>query len=115
MMRRLVSVAVVLVLSGLLPLAASVGACGTKHCCRAQSHDAALANRGCCGHETNCLTAARDVQATAAASVTVAPQLVATVSIATRVARAAAATPARIDAAPPPTRQRLAALSILLI
>lgn len=118
MMRRFFAVAAVLLLSGLLPLAASAGLCATKRCCRSRSHATATvgANSECC-NPTSCRTDTRDVDATNAKSVPQ-PQLIVAALSAQKVV--IATTPGnatiRVDSGPPPlTRERLATLSILLV
>jgi len=118
MMRRLFAVATVLLLSGLLPLAASAGLCATKRCCRGRSQATATvgANTECC-HPTSCGADTRDVDATSAKSAPQPQLIVAAVSAQSVVI---ASTPShatvRVDSGPPPvTRERLATLSILLV
>ena len=118
MMRRLFAVAAVLLLSGLLPLAASAGLCATKRCCRSRSRAAATvsATSACC-NPTSCGTDTRDVDATTAQSAPQ-PQLVVAAVGAQEVIIAAMPRNAtvRVDSGPPPmTRERLATLSILLV
>lgn len=120
MMRRALAIAAVLVVSGLLPLAAVSGFCASKPCCRAHDHahaSSVAASRGCCT-EINCNTTARDTDATRAKNFSV-PAQVAMVSIAPHVIAVTMATPqsarGRCDTGPPPTRERLATLSTLLI
>jgi hypothetical protein len=118
MVRRLYAIAAVLLLSGLLPLAANSGFCAAKPCCRIHSHasTASLANPACC-NPTNCDTAIHYVDATSAKSTTVQPQVVVAAIRAQEVLIAAQSDATiRVDSGPPPlTRQRLATLSILLI
>jgi hypothetical protein len=108
MMRRTFAIFAVLLLSGLLPLAASASACASEPCCR--SH------RDCCNEETTCATPAPVPQVVIVAGTT-APAFV-----------VAAEEPLRIidvpqvahvdryrDVGSPPTSRRLASLSILLI
>src|SRR4029077_5923526 len=76
-MRRVFAIASVLLLSGFLPLAANAGLCAAKPCCRVhpRASTAALgASSGCC-NPTNCDATAHSVDATAAKSTTVQPQL----------------------------------------
>jgi hypothetical protein len=117
MMRRLFAVAAILLLSGLLPLAASAGLCATKRCCRSRSHATAVgANSECC-NPTSCGTGTRDVDATSAKSAPQ-PQLVVAAVSAPKVVIAITPSNAtvRVDSGPPPlTRERLATLSILLV
>jgi hypothetical protein len=118
MMRRLFAVAAVLLLSGLVPLAASAGLCATKRCCRSRSHATATvgANSECC-NPTSCGTDSRDVDVTSAKSAPQTQHIVAAISaqkvvIGTTPSNA----PVRVDSGPPPlTRERLATLSILLV
>lgn len=119
MMRRLYAIAVVFLLSGILPLAAVAGFCATKPCCRAHSHSSMSslgAKPGCCD-TINCDTTAQRIEATGAKSTTAQPQpSVATLSpLAVITAPPANHWHDRLDTGPPPTRQRLATLSILLI
>lgn len=118
MMRRLFAVAAVLLLSGLLPLAASARLCASKRCCRSRSRATATvgATSACC-NPTSCGTETRDFDATSAKSAPQ-PQLVVAAVSAQKVVFAT--TPgnatARVDSGPPPlTRERLATLSILLV
>ena len=120
MMRRALAIAAVLVVSGLLPLAAASGLCASKPCCRAHDHahaSSVAASRECCT-EINCNIATRDTDATSAKNISVPPQVamvaVAPYVIATTMPASESAS-GRCDTGPPPTRQRLATLSTLLI
>jgi hypothetical protein len=116
MMRRLAAVATILALSGLLPLSAMAGFCAAERCCRRHSATTAIAtNPACCG-QTTCDTTAQKVQATSAKSTIVPPQIAVTLASSSRVVVARQTdTSDRVDTGPPPTRLRLATLSILLI
>src|SRR5436189_4210314 len=119
MMRRLIAVAAVLLLSGLMPLTAMAGFCAARPCCRTHTHGstASLSTNPACCDETNCDTTAHSVEATGAKTSSVRPQLVATQVTVQHIAVAPAPGDGgdRIDTGPPRTRQRLATLSILLI
>lgn len=119
-MRRALAIAAVLVVSGLLPLAAASGFCASKPCCRAHDHahaSSVAASRDCCT-EGNCNTAARDTDATSANNVAPSPQIamvmVAPYVLAVTMPPSHSAN-GRCDTGPPPTRERLATLSTLLI
>jgi hypothetical protein len=116
MMRRLAAVATLLALSGLLPLSAMAGFCARERCCRPHSATTAMAtNPACCG-QTTCDTTAQKVQATSGKSTIVPPQIAGTLATSSRiVVGRQSGTSDRIDTGPPPARQRLATLSVLLI
>lgn len=113
-MRRLFTMVAVILLSGVLPLAASVRLCPRRSCCRPHTKTATLTTN-CCT-PARCESPARSDEATSAKSASVQPQLfVAGVIAQHAVARTTTSdVPRRIDTGPP-VRQRLAALSILLI
>src|SRR3954454_19756377 len=118
-MRCLAAVATVLALSGLLPLSAMAGFCAARPCCRAHSHAgmAAMRTSPACCNETNCDTSANHAEATSAKSTAVQPQLIVTLATPSTIVVPAQwlAAGGPIDTGPRPVRQRLAALSILLI
>ena len=118
LMRRAIAAAAVLILSGLLPLAATAGLCAMKPCCHAHRDASPMARASdpkCCS-ETNCDAASSHVDATASKTMTVHPTFVATPAAQVDVVVVARLVPHdRLDTGPPPTRQRLATLSILLI
>ena len=116
-MRRLYAAVVVLLLSGLLPLAAAAGLCAAKPCCFPHTDAGTVslaASPECCGTTSN--FSANRIEATSAKTAGVQPQLVDTggrvqpvlpaISISTR---------GGIETGSLHTRQRLATLSILLI
>jgi hypothetical protein len=119
MMRRALAIATVLLVSGLLPLAAATGFCAQQPCCHAHHHagTASLGTHPDCCNETNCDTTTHHVDATSAKSIPAQPQL-AIVPLAPQAIAATLASHGASggpDTGPPPTRQRLATLSILLI
>jgi hypothetical protein len=119
MMRRVFAIAAVLLLSGLLPLAANAGFCAARPCCRIHAHASAASfgANGCC-NPTNCDATAHSVDGTTAKSTTAPPPLFVAAVFAKTVVllRTPSEMAARVDTGPPPlTRQRLATLSILLI
>ena len=118
LMRRTFALVAVVLLSGMLPLAASVGFCGDKPCCRSRIALATAslgAPRPCC-NETNC-SAARDTEATNAkgASVRVQFPVVVVTTARTLITSGAEYALALPFTGSPPTARRLATLSILLI
>ena len=108
--------AAVVLLSGVLPLAASVRLCPKRACCRAQAKTATLTTTPGCCTPARCESSSRSDEATSAKSVSVQPQLF-VADVTARHADVRTTTsdaPRRIDTGPP-VRERLAALSILLI
>ena len=116
-MRRLFAAVVVLLLSGLLPLAAAAGFCSAKPCCRphADASTASLATSPeCCGTTSN--FSAPRTEATSAKTAGVQPQLVDTGDRAQPVLPAISVPTRRgIETGSHHRQQRLATLSILLI
>ena len=118
MMRRFFVLAAVLLLSGLVPLAASAGFCARRVCCRTQSNAGTAAvgsNPGCC--KVNNGDTANHNEATNAKALQVQLQL-ASMAVgvpATTAVIVASDSPRRTTGSPPPTRERLATLSILLV
>jgi len=116
-MRRLFAAVVVLLLSGLLPLAAAAGFCAAKPCCHphADAGTASLATSPeCCGTTSN--FSAPRTEATSAKTAGVQTQLADRVVREKRVLPViAVSTCSGIETGSPHTRQRLATLSILLI
>lgn len=114
-MRRIAAVAAMFLLSGALPLVAASGLCATRPCCRSH-HASVKAQRPCCT-PGNCDVTANHDDATTAKVAADAPQFSATLIVVPDVVVATPriASDLRIDTGPPTTRQRLAALSILLI
>ncbi len=117
-MRRVYATVVMLMLSGLVPLALTAGFCATKPCCHLHA-DASTAfldiKPKCC--ETVSDFSAHSEEATSAKTTLLHPQLVdpdASVQAVLLPARPAC-THGRIGSGPPHPRQRLATLSILLI
>ncbi|HEV7484543.1 MAG TPA: hypothetical protein VGQ65_02590 [Thermoanaerobaculia bacterium] len=114
-MRRLFAAVAVLMLSGLLMLAA--GLCGGKACCHSQAPGSAASldtNPPCCD-ETNCDTTL-SVDATAAKTAIVQPPQVAAITVAVQPLLLQSTSPRpRIQSGPLGTRQKLATRSILLI
>jgi len=108
---------IVLAVSGLLPLTVMSGFCAAQSCCRSHAGTASVDTNSACCDETNCDTSAQQVRATSAKTATVPPQLVFTLLTPSSNIITAQRTDhlGRIDTGPPPTRQRLATLSILLI
>ena len=116
-MRRLYATVVMLMLSGLVPLALTAGFCATKPCCHlhADASTASLDTKPeCC--ETVSDFSADSQEATTAKTALLHPQLVESDGPVQAVL--SPATPAcmhgRIDSGPPHPRQRLATFSILL-
>jgi len=114
-LRRLVAAVAVLMLSGLLMLAA--GFCGGKTCCRSQAPGSAASldtNPACCD-QTNCDTVL-SVDATGAKTAIVQPPQVAAFTVAVQPLMLQSTSPRpRIQPGPLRTRQRLATRSILII
>ena len=117
MMRRVLVAVVGLLLSGLLPLAASARICVTKRCCKSTHQTVSLSqNRACCA-TVACNPGGRDV-ATTKATTTVAQPRIAAAVVSVATPPVAPRVPARaiaLDTGPPSTRLRLATLSILLV
>jgi hypothetical protein len=118
MMRRLYTAVVILMLSGLMPLAFAVGFCATKPCCHLHA-DASSAfldiEPKCC--ETVSDFSAHSEEATSAKTTLLRPQLVDSDGPVQAVFLPVrqACTHDRVGSGPPHPRQRLATLSILLI
>ena len=106
-MRRVFALAVIVTLSGVLPLMASARPCGGKACCR-------KAASSCCA-PSKCMKPSLQDSAPAQANTVVppaAPQQTPAIVAVVRHADVAAVRPA---SAPQPIQRRLAALSILLV
>lgn len=121
MTRKVLAVAVVLILSGLAPATAVIGFCAKMPCCFGQAHadrngPSVAANDADCCTTINCYEApSQDLTASAKARTIT----VATPAVLAIVAAVPAAPPVRSaadDTSPPrTTQQRLSSLSILLI
>ena len=118
-MRKLLAGVALVLIAGVFPAMANLGLCAARPCCRSHERTpVAIGTHPACCNETNCSTAtAKPVEVTQQAKNAHVPaqQLMAVAANTIAPAQPFVHELGRVPFGSPPTQQRLAALSILLI